>query len=74
MKHGKPAKSDAPMQVQTHEKTTKILNREIQAKIGQQLRAMYKDVEDQGVPERFIELLRRLDGEGERKQEDKGSE
>lgn len=37
------------------------LNREIQAKIGQQLRAMYDDVVQEGVPDRFADLLRRLD-------------
>ncbi|RAI36839.1 hypothetical protein CH341_30085 [Rhodoplanes roseus] len=37
------------------------LNREIQTKIGQQLRAIYDDVVDQGVPDRFAELLRNLD-------------
>jgi hypothetical protein len=53
------------MQVQsTDEKTGKILNREIQAKIGQQLRAVYNNVVDQGVPDRFADLIRRLDGEG----------
>ncbi len=29
------------------------LDRQIQAKIGQQLRAMYDDVVEQGVPDRF---------------------
>jgi len=37
------------------------LGHDIQAKIGQQLRAVYADIVDQGVPERFVELLRRLD-------------
>ena len=37
------------------------LSREIQAKIGQQLRAMYDDVLNQGVPDRFSSLLTRLD-------------
>jgi hypothetical protein len=37
------------------------LNREIQSKIGQQLRAMYDDVVQEGVPDRFAELLRRID-------------
>ena len=44
------------------------LSRDVQQKIGSQLRAMYDDVVSQGVPERFAELLSRLD---ERK--DKGS-
>ena len=37
------------------------LNAEIQARIGHQLRAMYDDVVRQGVPERFSELIRKLD-------------
>jgi hypothetical protein len=37
------------------------LTREIQARIGHQLRAIYDDVVRQGVPERFAELVRRLD-------------
>jgi hypothetical protein len=40
------------------------LGREIQSKIGEQLRAMYDDVVDQGVPDRFADLLRRLDDKG----------
>jgi Anti-sigma factor NepR len=43
-----------------------ILGREIQNKIGQQLRAMYDDVVNQGVPERFIDLLNRLEKRGEK--------
>jgi hypothetical protein len=39
----------------------KKLGSEIKAKIGQQLRAMYADVVDQGVPDRFTEILRKLD-------------
>ena len=37
------------------------LNGEIQARIGHQLRAMYDDVVRQGVPDRFVELIRKLD-------------
>lgn len=37
------------------------LNTEIQARIGHQLRAMYDDVVKQGVPDRFADLIRRLD-------------
>ena len=37
------------------------LNTEIQARIGHQLRAMYDDVVRQGVPDRFAELIRKLD-------------
>jgi len=37
------------------------LNAEIQSRIGHQLRAMYDDVVRQGVPERFADLIRKLD-------------
>ena len=37
------------------------LGRDVQNKIGQQLRAMYDDVVSQGVPDRFADLLRKLD-------------
>ncbi len=37
------------------------LGREVQARLGQQLRAMYDDVVNQGVPDRFAELLNRLE-------------
>lgn len=45
------------------------LGRDIQGKIGQQLRAMYDDVVKEGVPDRFADLLRKLD---ERKDKDAG--
>ena len=54
-------------------RTGPALNRDIQTKIGQQLRAIYDDVVDQGVPDRFVELLRSLDretGKGERGEQD----
>ena len=38
------------------------LNAEIQSRIGHQLRAMYDDVVRQGVPDRFVDLIRKLDG------------
>src|SRR6516165_10386719 len=37
------------------------LNAEIQSRIGHQLRAMYDDVVRQGIPERFADLIRKLD-------------
>jgi hypothetical protein len=37
------------------------LGAEIQRKIGQQLRSMYTDVVNEGVPDRFAELIKRLD-------------
>jgi hypothetical protein len=42
------------------------LGRDIQSKIGEQLRAMYDDVVSQGVPDRFADLLRRLDEKGDK--------
>ena len=40
------------------------LSREVQARLGQQLRAMYDEVVSQGVPDRFTELLNRIDDDG----------
>jgi len=39
----------------------KALGRDIQAQIGQQLRAVYDDVLQQEVPDRFMKLLTELD-------------
>jgi hypothetical protein len=36
------------------------LGREVQARIGQQLRALYDDYVNQGVPENITDLVRRL--------------
>ncbi len=38
------------------------LTREATIKIGQQLRAMYDEVVKEGVPDRFNDLLKRLEG------------
>jgi hypothetical protein len=58
-------------------KSTASLESDIKARIGQQLRAMYSDVVNQGVPDRFSEILRRLDQADDagtdRKNEDEGS-
>ncbi len=40
------------------------LSREVQARLGQQLRTMYDDVVNQGVPDRFNELINRLNPDG----------
>jgi hypothetical protein len=37
------------------------LGREVQARLGQQLRSMYDEVVSQGVPDRFTDLLSQLD-------------
>ena len=39
------------------------LGREVQARIGQQLRAMYDAVVNEGVPAHIAELVRRLSGQ-----------
>lgn len=68
MNSRKPTKPQAAMQVENPgAKPGSGLSREIQAKIGQQLRAMYDDVVQEGVPDRFADLLRQLD-----KQSDEG--
>jgi len=42
------------------------LGRDVQARLGQQLRAMYDEVVNQGVPDRFSDLINRLDGNGKK--------
>ena len=42
------------------------LGRDVQGKIGQQLRAMYDNVVSEGVPDRFNEMLRQLDEQKEK--------
>ena len=58
----------------TQRKARGRLGRDVQSKIGQQLRAMYDDVVSAGVPDRFTEMLQQLDEQKEQKQEhEKGS-
>jgi hypothetical protein len=57
----KPMETAAARHKKDHTKKPAKLGREVQARLGQQLRAMYDDVVSQGVPERFTELLNRLD-------------
>jgi aromatic ring-cleaving dioxygenase len=44
----------------THRRSEVRLGREVQARIGQQLRAMYDEVVSQGVPPHIADLVRRL--------------
>ena len=65
----KPARYGAQMQspdTGDKKKSTKAnrLDRATRAKLGQQLRAVYDEVVSQGVPDRFSELLNRLEPEG----------
>jgi len=41
------------------------LSRDIQAQLGGQLRQMYNDVVSQGVPDKFADLLAKLEKPGE---------
>jgi hypothetical protein len=45
------------------------LGRDVQARLGQQLRAMYDEVVHQGVPDRFNDLINRLDAGGKKDQQ-----
>jgi hypothetical protein len=40
-----------------------MMTPDIQNKIGQQLRAVYSDIVDQGVPDRFAKLIDQLEGQ-----------
>jgi hypothetical protein len=42
-------------------KSVAKLGPDIKAKIGQQLRIMYGEIVSQGVPDRFVDILRGLD-------------
>ena len=67
MKNRKPVASRSPDPLQEPVGTTKPgLGGEIRGKIGRQLRDMYDDVVAQGVPDRFVELLNRLEKQNEK--------
>jgi hypothetical protein len=56
----KPETRDSMGAPVTTPKPEARLGREVQAKIGQQLRAMYDDVVKEGVPQHIADLVRRL--------------
>jgi Anti-sigma factor NepR len=56
----KPENLNPMGRTSTHQKPEARLGREVQARIGQQLRAMYNDVVNQGVPNHLADLVRRL--------------
>ena len=66
MNDRKPPGRQNPMEAAAtrNKKNPVKLSRDIQARLGQQLRAMYDDVVEQGVPDRFTDLLNRLDDSG----------
>ena len=50
------------MQTELNQRKAKgRLGRDVQSKIGQQLRSMYDNVVSEGVPDRFTDMLRQLD-------------
>ena len=56
----KPEARDAMGRPVTQRKSEVRLGREVQARIGQQLRAMYDEVVSEGVPQHISDLVRRL--------------
>jgi Anti-sigma factor NepR len=56
----KPEAWDAMGRPAPHRKSEVRLGREVQARIGQQLRAMYDDVVKEGVPQHITDLVGRL--------------
>jgi Anti-sigma factor NepR len=68
MNERKPVGQQDPMEAAANRKRTGAkparLGRDVQARLGQQLRAMYDEVVNQGVPDRFTELLNRLENNG----------
>jgi anti-sigma factor NepR-like protein len=65
MKNRKRAESRSPAQAPARG-SEPSLGGDVRGKIGQQLRDMYDDVVAQGVPDRFVELLNRLDKQNEK--------
>jgi hypothetical protein len=66
MKNRKSAASRSPdASLEPDANTGPTLGGEIRGKIGRQLRELYDDVVSQGVPDRFVELLNRLEKQNE---------
>ena len=61
MKDQKPVKPRIRTQKNVTNGAKFALERDVQARIGKLLRTMYDDVVQQGVPERFANLLRQFD-------------
>jgi len=57
---------DTSMRVDKTKRRKGRLSADIQYKLGQQLRAMYTDVVNEGVPNQFAELIQRLDKRDEK--------
>jgi hypothetical protein len=65
----KPGRPGSMLSEVNQRKPRGRLGRDVQSKIGQQLRAMYDNVVNEGVPDRFNAMLRQLD---EQKKKDEG--
>jgi hypothetical protein len=67
MKNRKPAASRSRVAPQDPAgKPGPSLGEDVRGKIGRQLRDMYDDVVCQGVPDRFVDLLNRLERQNEK--------
>jgi hypothetical protein len=77
MSKSKAFQAQSAVNAASAQKSIVSLESDIKARMGQQLRAMYNDVVNQGVPDRFSEILRRLDQADDagtdRKNKDEGS-
>jgi nitric oxide reductase activation protein len=58
-------KDPAPETDEADRTAEPALNPEIQHRLGALLRGMYEDLLDRPVPDRFLEIIRRLDGSPE---------
>jgi hypothetical protein len=58
--NGKSKRESSMLSESSPQDGSRKLDKETQAKIGQQLRAMYDEVVRLGVPDRFSELLKQL--------------
>ena len=58
-------KASAPETDEPDQTAEPALNLEVQRQLGVLLRGMYDDLLDRPVPERFLEIIQRLDGSPE---------
>ena len=61
MSKSKAFQAESAVNAALAQKSTVSLESDIKARIGLQLRTMYSDVVNQSIPDRFSEILRRLD-------------
>ncbi len=55
------SEADAKSQPLEREEATRVAGVDVQAYIGRQLRAVYDDVANQPVPDRFLALMKQLE-------------